>query len=204
MGREVSIKTMKYENIPKKSTVLVVGKDNERRNALCNTILHGVCSEGESQSSLSPFVFYDNGNFKLLAVRELDSHLLNRKVQYIVLMDDFGDKDAKYQIWEKSGCNKPISKFNTFLTIYNNCASGNDVLWINCDQNISSVNEKVYWSSFSVVKDMSKKDKTGSTIVLNVPQKISHMDEKDDDEEENNLETEVKKTSEDDSNCIIL
>ena len=179
MVKEVSIKTIKYDSIPKTSTVLVVGKDNERRTALCNSILKGICSEGNSQS-LSPFVFYDNGSFKLLAVRELDSHLLNKKVDYIVMMDDITDDEVLYQIWEKSGCNKPIGKFNTFKTIYNNCASGNDVLWIDCNKTVTQVIQKVFWSSFIVVKDSSNNSE--KKLTLNIPQKISHIDEADDEE----------------------
>lgn len=202
MVKEVSIKTIKYENIPEDSTILVVGKDNERRTALCNSILKGICSEGKSQS-LSPFVFYDNGSFKLLAVRELDSHLLNKKVDYIVMMDDISDDEVLYQIWEKSACNKPIAKFATFKTIYNNCASGNDVLWIDCNKSITQVIEKVFWSSFVVVKDYSKK--SDQKLTLNIPQKISHIDEEKQEKlDSGELTEEMVKKMQEEGYCTIL
>jgi len=183
--REISIQRFLYDRLSvdvspsKPITILVVGRNDEKRNALCHTIITNIIKTGPTQTSQqtpSPFVFYDSAQLRLLAVREIDDNILSKKCAHIVLMEDATDLQ---KIWEASNCKLAVTRYETFLTIFHNCAKGLEVLWIDCKSDSPLVSKKLYWSNFVYTEPpVSNSFKVGD-VTYDLPEKISHIDETD-------------------------
>lgn len=181
--REISITRFLYERLRKGKqpvTILVVGQDDNRRKALCNTILTNVYPKGTSvQENPSPFVYYEGAELRLLAVREIDDHILSQKCGYVVLMEDATELR---KIWEATNCKNAVAKFDTFKTIFHNCAKDCEVLWIDAKSETQIPAEKMFWSAYKYVEDVEENTAAQGTL-FNLPEKISHLNEKDEDDE---------------------
>ena len=180
--REINITRFQYDRLKKDKqpvTILVVGQNDGRRKALCNTILRQIYPDGTSQQENdSPFVYYNNPELRLLAVRVVDEYILTQRCQYVVLMEDATDLK---RIWESTNCQKTVSKFATFKTIFENCAKDCEVLWIDAKTDTVLPGEKLFWAAYTYVEDIA--DDTAKQVLFDLPQKISHLNEKDDDDE---------------------
>jgi hypothetical protein len=194
--------------------VLVVGEDDERRNALCKTIIKNAFPELDYKSSdPSPFVFYDGPELRLLSVREVDDNILSKRCGFVVLMEDIDSKDALRvltedfvgynslrKIWKATKCEQAVSKFETFKTIFNNCTKDCEVMWIDAKSESPMASKKIFWSTYEYTAPTLVSVKDGN-FRCELPEKISHIGEKDEDEEE---EKETKEQQLPDGYCIIL
>ena len=180
--REISITRFLYDRLRKGKqpvTILVVGQNDDRRKALCNTILKNVYPEGTSvQEHSSPFVYYEGPELRLLAVREVGDNVLSKKCGYVVLMEDATELR---KIWEATDCKEAVAKFETFKTIFHNCAKDCEVLWIDARTDSPVPSKKMFWSAYTFVEDIE--DEVTRGVLFNLPEKISHLNEKDDDED---------------------
>ena len=196
--REISITRFLYDRLRKDKqpvTILVVGQDDNRRKALCNTILKNVYPEGTSvQEHASPFVYYEGPELRLLAVREVDDNVLSKKCGYVVLMEDVTELR---KIWESTHCKEAVAKFETFKTIFNNCAKDCEVLWIDARTDTPVPSKKMFWSAYTYVEDIE--DEVTRGVLFNLPEKISHLNEKDDDDE-----IDANQVNADGGSCTIL
>jgi len=183
--REISIQRFQYDHLTEQTkpiTILVVGKNDSKRNALCQTIIKNICKNEASaneQRNPSPFVFYDSAELRLLAVREVDDNVLSKKCSFMVLMDDVTDHE---KIWEASGCKLAISKFDTFMTIFHNCATGLEVLWIDVKSDSPLPSKKLFWSQFTYTEAAPASTMKAGDTVYDLPEKVSHLNEVDTEE----------------------
>jgi hypothetical protein len=179
--REISIQRFIYDKMynDQPVTVLVVGKNDAKRNALCQTIIKNMGDTELEEKNPSPFVFYDSARLRLVAVREIDDNVLAHKCGYVVLMED---ATQLKKIWKYSGCEKAISKFDTFMTIFNNCAKDLEVMWIDAKTDTTVPSKKLYWSTYEYNVPTTVELKAGE-LTYKLPEKISHLEEHDDDEE---------------------
>jgi hypothetical protein len=180
--REISIQRFLYDRLNEQAkpiTILVVGKNDAKRNALCQTIMKNICKNDQTieQRNPSPFVFYDSTELRLLAVREVDDNVLSKKCGYIVLMEDTSDLQ---KIWEATNCKQAISKFETFMTIFHNCAKDLEVLWIDAKSDSSLPSKKLFWSNFQYTEAPQSGSIKAGDVVYYLPEKISHINEVDD------------------------
>lgn len=182
VNREISIQHFfKCKNLTedKPVTVLVVGLNDKKRKALCQTILNKIYPDEEFQNNdPSPFVFYEGPKFKLLSVRVVDDEIVKKKVRYVVLMDDATNLK---KIWKYTQCDHAITKFSTFKTIFHNCAKDLEVMWIDAQSTTPIPSDKLFWSAYKYSGPVYNVVDDGE-IHYELPEKISHIGEKDDDE----------------------
>jgi uncharacterized protein (DUF302 family) len=198
--KEINIQCFLYNKMYKDRpiTVLVVGKNDAKRNALCHTIIKNMGDSELEQKTPSPFVFYDSDRLRLLAVRDVDENVLSKKCGYVVLMEDATQLE---KIWKYTGCDQAVSKFDTFMTIFNNCAKDLEVMWIDAKSDTSVASKKIYWSAYSYDEPTRVQLTAGEKTYI-LPEKISHLNDSDDEEDENIAKTGDKRLE--DGYCTIL